>query len=120
MSSEADGDGGYVHTPGADSESDTEGSPGGGDPDQEGADRAGHDPESQATGPDGFGRKGWALTGVLLTCVLVIPGVIYAYPYVAGSFGLTFFGTYLVLPLIPAVLLGLVAVWSMSAATAGE
>lgn len=69
---------------------------------------------------DGFGRAGWILTAALLVCVLVIPGVIYVYPYVLGSFGLTFFGTYLVLPLIPAVLLGLVAVWSMSAAVGEE
>ncbi len=54
---------------------------------------------------------------MLFTCVLVIPGVIYAYPYAAGAFGFTFFATYLALPLVPAVLLGLVAVWSMTAAT---
>ena len=115
MISETDTDGGYVHTPGAGAESD-----GGADSDEEEPDDPIRDPEPQAPEPDGFGRKGWALTGVLLTCVLVIPGIIYAYPYVAGSFGLTFFATYLVLPLIPAVLLGLVAVWSMSAATARE
>ena len=66
---------------------------------------------------DGFGRKGWALTAVLFTCVLVIPGIIYVYPYAAGALGFSFFQTYLALPLIPAVLLGLVAVWSMTAAT---
>ncbi|SNR31332.1 hypothetical protein [Halorubrum vacuolatum] len=91
-------DGGYVHTP---------------------------DGERVDTGPDepaadGFGRQGWALTAALIVCVLVIPGIIYAYPYAAGSFGLSFFGTYLVLPLIPAVLLGLIAVWSMTAATAAD
>ncbi|GAB3417789.1 hypothetical protein GCM10027435_16910 [Haloparvum alkalitolerans] len=69
---------------------------------------------------DGFGRAGWVLTATLLVCVLVIPGIIYVYPYVLGSFGLTFFGTYLALPLVPAVLLGLVAVWSMSAAVSEE
>ena len=77
-------------------------------------DRGAHSSEPD---PDGFGRKGWALTAVLFVCVLVIPAIIYLYPYAAGSFGLTFFGTYLVLPLIPAFLLGLVAVWSMTAAT---
>jgi len=99
----ADGttDGGYVHVPG------TEGD---GDP---AADSDGDEPTA-----DGFGRKGWALTAVLFTCVLVIPGIIYVYPYAAGAFGLTFFATYLALPLVPALLLGLVAVWSMTAATA--
>ncbi|WP_280585771.1 hypothetical protein [Halorubrum sp. Boch-26] len=94
----ADGttDGGYVHVP--DGESDGE-SPASGEPEA-----------------DGFGRKGWALTAVLFTCVLVIPGVIYVYPYAAGWFGLPFFATYLALPFVPAVLLGLVAVWSMTAA----
>jgi cytochrome b subunit of formate dehydrogenase len=90
-------DGGYVHVP--------EGEAGGEAP-------TGEEPVA-----DGFGRKGWALTAVLFTCVLVIPGIIYLYPYVAGWFGLPFFATYLALPLVPAVLLGLVAVWSMTAAT---
>ncbi|WP_280535771.1 hypothetical protein [Halopenitus sp. POP-27] len=67
--------------------------------------------------PDGFGRAGWALTIALITCTLLIPGVIYLYPYVLGRFELTFFGTYLALPMIPAVLLGAIAVWSMTAAT---
>jgi len=108
VSAEPDADGGYVHTP--DGTDDT-------DP------REGETPRSAGDGADeleadGFGRKGWALTAALFTCVLVIPGIIYVYPYAAGSFGLTFFGTYLMLPLIPAVLLGLIAVWAMSAATA--
>ena len=99
MSSETDADGstgGYVHVP-------------------EGDD--GERPTADEPTADGFGRRGWALTAVLFTCVLVIPGVIYLYPYAAGWFGLPFFATYLALPLVPAVLLGLVAVWSMTAAT---
>ena len=108
----ADGtpDGGYVHVPGSEAD---------------GADASGGDGDSRGPAAptdeppaDGFGRKGWALTGVLFTCVLVIPGIIYAYPYVAGWFGLPFFATYLALPFVPALLLGLVAVWSMTAATA--
>ena len=114
---DADGstDGGYVHTPesGVDEPEDPDGS---GTVD----DAAGSAPDSPATSEpevDGFGRKGWVLTAVLFTCVLVIPGLIYVYPYVAGVFGFTFFATYLALPLIPAILLGAVAVWSMTAAT---
>ena len=107
MSSETDADGsadsGYVHVP--DGESDRA------------ADPAASEPEADEPTADGFGRKGWALTAVLFTCVLVIPGIIYLYPYVAGWFGLPFFATYLALPLVPAVLLGAVAVWSMTAAT---
>ena len=72
------------------------------------------------TDADGFGRKGWALTAALFVAVIVIPGVIYVYPYAAGSFGLPFFATYLALPFVPAVLLGLIAVWSMTAATGDD
>ena len=110
MSSEADDnadegtDGGYVHVPDEGDESDAVG-------------RTGSESAPEA---DGFGRTGWALTAVLFTCVLVIPGIIYAYPYVPGVFGFSFFSTYLALPLVPAVLLGLVAVWSMTAATRTE
>ncbi len=107
MSSETDADGstdgGYVHVPGGESG-------GAGGP-------AASESTTDEPVADGFGRKGWALTAVLFTCVLVIPGVIYLYPYAAGWFGLPFFATYLALPLVPAVLLGLVAVWSMTAAT---
>ena len=110
----ADGttDGGYVHVPGTDEGADATGSDG----------RARRDPTADAgeSAADGFGRKGWALTAVLFTCVLVIPGIIYADPYVAGWFGLPVFATYLALPLVPALLLGLVAVWSMTAATADD
>jgi hypothetical protein len=93
-------DGGYVHAP--------EGS-------HSGAAHVSGGPDEPDA--DGFGTRGWALTAVLFTCVLVIPGVIYLYPYAAGAFGFTFFATYLALPLVPALLLGLVAVWSMTAAT---
>ena len=110
MSSETDAngstDGGYVHVP--------EGEGG----ESDGAvDPAASESGTDEPAADGFGRKGWALTAVLFTCVLVIPGIIYLYPYAAGWFGLPFFATYLALPLVPAILLGLVAVWSMTAST---
>lgn len=93
----AGGDSGYVHAPG--------GPTGAGDATR----RA--EPE-----PTGFGAAGWLLTAAVVICFLIIPGVIYVYPYVLGVTGLGFLGTYLALPLVPAVLLGLIAVWSMSAA----
>ena len=91
------------------------------DTETDGGHAAGND--GVTTGPDepaadGFGRKGWVLTAAIFVCALVIPGIIYAYPYAAGSFGTAFFTTYLVLPLVPAVLLGLIAVWSMTEAVA--
>ncbi|WP_321169019.1 hypothetical protein [Halorubrum sp. CBA1125] len=115
MSSETDGDAGYVHTPETDS---GEAGPTDTRPGESGR-TATAEPDAAVSESqvDGFGRKGWALTAVLFTCVLIIPGIIYVYPYAAGSFGFTFFATYLALPLVPAALLGLVAVWSMTAAT---
>ena len=109
----ADGttDGGYVHVPGADEGADATDSDGDGSGDPTAADEP---------AADGFGREGWALTAAIFTCALVIPGIIYVYPYAAGWFGLPFFATYLALPLVPALLLGLVAVWSMTAATADD
>ncbi|OYR89186.1 hypothetical protein DJ72_00510 [Halorubrum distributum] len=98
----ADGttDGGYVHVP-----------------EDDGGPEASASATDEPTA-DGFGREGWALTAAIFVCALVIPGIIYVYPYAAGWFGLPFFATYLALPLVPALLLGLVAVWSMTAATA--
>lgn len=64
-------------------------------------------------GNDGFGRTGWLLVGVVFVAFLLVPGVIYLYPVLLGTFGLSFFATYLVLPLLPAVGLGLVGVWLM-------
>ncbi|GAB6880203.1 hypothetical protein JCM17823_24770 [Halorubrum gandharaense] len=96
MSSDTEADGGHARTAGND----------------------GVTTRSDEPAADGFGRKGWVLTAAIFVCALVIPGIIYAYPYAAGSFGLPFFTTYLVLPLIPAVLLGLIAVWSMTEAVA--
>ena len=86
-------EGGYVHRPDDDSES-LSGEPAG-----------------------DFGAKGWILVAVLTLSVLVIPGIIYLYPAAPADAGFSFFAAMLVLPMIPAVLLGLVAVWSMTAAT---
>ena len=105
-------DGGYVHVPDTDDGADATDSGGDGS--------GGPTVDADEPAADGFGRKGWALTAAIFVCALVIPGVIYVYPYAAGWFGLPFFATYLALPLVPALLLGLVAVWSMTAATADD
>jgi hypothetical protein len=85
-----DGDGGYVHREG------------------EAAD---------ADAPAGFGRRGWILVGVVVLGTLVVPGVIYLYPAAPADAGLPFLAAMLVLPMLPAVLFGAAAVWSMTAAT---
>ncbi|QLD84248.1 hypothetical protein HWV23_00510 [Natronomonas halophila] len=59
-----------------------------------------------------FDWRGWALVGAVFVAFLLIPGIIYAYPYAPSVFGLTFWDTYLALPMIPAVVLGILAVWA--------
>ncbi len=79
-----------------------------------------HDPEGvrphQAPPSDsGFDWRGWLLVAVILSCFLVVPAVILFLPQAEGfiaSLGLTLRDAYLVLPLLPALLLGAVAVWA--------
>ncbi|WP_227353541.1 hypothetical protein [Haladaptatus salinisoli] len=54
-----------------------------------------------------FGRSGWILVGVMVLAFVVAPLLIYLRPP-----ALPFKFSYLVLPLIPALLLGATAVWS--------
>jgi hypothetical protein len=70
--------------------------------------------------PTGFGTRGWALVGVVVLSVLVVPGVIYLFPALPADAGLPFLAAMLALPMLPAVLLGLTAVWSMTAAAGRE
>lgn len=55
-----------------------------------------------------FSWEGWILVGMLLVALLVIPGIILYRPPTDVSFRFA----YLILPTIPAVALGIVAVWS--------
>ena len=96
MNSEDDS-GGYVHRPGGAPANDT-----------------GDDAESA-----GFGTRGWGLVGVLVLCTLVVPGIIYLDPSAFAAVGVPYTVALLVLPLLPAGILGLTAVWSMTGATRG-
>jgi hypothetical protein len=69
--------------------------------------------------PVGLGRRGWLLVAAVVASVLVVPGVVYLFPAAPAEAGVPFLAAMLVLPLVPAVLLGIVAVWSMTAATTG-
>ena len=53
-----------------------------------------------------FGWTGWLLVAAIVVAFLVIPAVIYFRPP-----GLPFLVSYLVLPLAPAFILALLAVW---------
>lgn len=61
-----------------------------------------------------FGRRGWVLVGMLFISFGVIPATILylpqARPFIA-SLGLTWQDAYLSLPLVPALVLGAMAVW---------
>lgn len=59
-----------------------------------------------------FGWRGWVLVGAIFLAFLVIPGILILYPQVGPLLGLGYRNTYLLLPLIPAVTLGLLAVWA--------
>lgn len=55
---------------------------------------------------DEFGWRGWLLLAALSVAFVVVPALIYFRPP-----GVSFTVAYLVLPLVPAVLLALLAVW---------
>jgi hypothetical protein len=64
---------------------------------------------------DEFGWRGWVLVGVIVVAFLVVPAAILFLPRAQGavaSLGLTLRDAYLVLPLVPAFLLGATAVWA--------
>jgi hypothetical protein len=71
---------------------------------------------TETTDGEGVDRHGWVLVAGVVACFLVVPGLIYLRPAIPAAAGLPFFATFLILPLVPAVLLGLLAVWSMRAA----
>jgi hypothetical protein len=92
VSSESASDDGYTHTPGS--------------VDGEAADAAA-DADDEQGGPSGT-----LLLVVVALATLVIPGVIYIYPTVLADH-VPFLVAMLVLPFIPALLLGGVGVWAM-------
>lgn len=69
-----------------------------------------YEPGVEPAGPDDreFDWRGWTLVGMIVLAFLVSPAIILFHPPEM----LPFFVAYLVLPLLPAVLLGIVAVWS--------
>lgn len=76
---------------------------------------ADRDPAEAADAGREFGWRGWVLVAWLFVAIVVVPAYLYFYPRAGESlavFGLGYRGTFLVLPLVPAVLLGLLAVWA--------
>jgi hypothetical protein len=102
----------YTHRPGAvegDREDETETAPAAPPAtDAPAAAASGADPGAPVErGTERWNWRDWVLVGVIVLCFLVIPATILVLPP-AGPFRVA----YLVLPLIPALLLGAVAVWS--------
>lgn len=72
-------------------------------------------PPRQVPSADSLGWPGWLLVGLVLVSFLVIPAAIIALPYAQGllsDLGLGLRDAYLALPMIPAILLAIVAVWA--------
>lgn len=77
-----------------------------------------HSDSSDATGGQNrdalSGLAGWAVVGVLVVAGIVAPAIL----YVAGqtgdlqALGLGFKNTYLAVPMVPALLLGAIGIWS--------
>jgi hypothetical protein len=68
----------------------------------------------------GAGIRGWILVGTLVVCTLVVPGLIYLRPAFLSALGIPYMTALLVLPLVPAVVLGLTAVWAMTGVADGD
>lgn len=74
-----------------------------------------HRPSGEPVAPDTdrrFDWRGWLLVATIAVSFLVVPGLILASPAYVTALGLSLRDAYLTLPLIPAFLLGAVAVWS--------
>lgn len=99
--SETGNDDGYVHDPEAVDAAGDEGT------DQHGEKPRGEDRE--------FGLRGWILVGWLVVALVVVPGYLFFFPRAGETvqlFGLGFRDTYLFVPLLPALVLGALAVWA--------
>lgn len=69
-----------------------------------------YEPKEAASDEGMSDRVQWLVVAVLVVCGLAVPA--YIYWVGPGSFGLGFKDTYLAIPMIPAILLGAVGVWT--------
>lgn len=66
-------------------------------------------------GDRSFGWRGWVLVGWLFVAFVVVPTYLFFFPRASDAlalFGLSYHHTYLILPLVPALILGALAVWT--------
>jgi hypothetical protein len=65
--------------------------------------------------PDQVDRQGWLLVGLVVLCFLVVPLFVLYIPeahWLIGRLGFSQRQAYIVFPMIPAILLGITAVWA--------
>ena len=66
------------------------------------------------TPPEQFDWRGWLLVGVVVCSTLVVPALVLFLPQMeslVSGLGLSMRQAYLALPMVPAILLGVTAVW---------
>ena len=68
------------------------------------------DTTDPAAETDMSSRRQWLVVAALVVCGILAPA--YLYFVGPGSFGLGFRDTYLAIPMIPAILMGAVGVWT--------
>jgi hypothetical protein len=89
---------------------------------QDGSEPSDEQPQRQQTGRPDYVKpaeemdwRGWLLVGAVFVCFLVLPVSILFIPQaqsLLGSLGLSLRQAYLAMPMIPAILLGIIAVWA--------
>ena len=97
--------GGYVHDPATFNE----------DGERDANDVSTNDPPAGSDQDREFSWRGWVLIGFTVVAFVVVPTMLYYVPRARGfvtSLGLSLRDAYLVLPLLPALLLGALAVWA--------
>ena len=81
--------------------------------------QSGEPPRKAAASDDAFGWRGWVLVGVLIVAFVIVPWALILLPTAQsgiGALGLSWRDTYLALPMIPALALGALGVWTALAA----
>ncbi|MEF8791468.1 MAG: hypothetical protein V5A61_15185 [Haloarculaceae archaeon] len=88
-------------------------------PDADGTDPSGRPataPDEKPRGGDReFGLRGWLLVGMLFVALVLVPVLLYFIPrarWLTASLGLGYRDAFLVLPLVPALVLAVLAVWA--------
>lgn len=77
------------------------------------------EPPRKPAADDEFGWRGWVVVAVLVFAFLLVPWALILLPTAQsgiGALGLSWRDTYLALPMIPALLLGALGVWTALAA----